>query len=174
MNNTDVLVLNGSPGSGKSTLANAIDERLRTIGLAHAVIDVDELCRVAPEPDRSLKWRNLRAMWPNYSAIPNLKVILPVCIDSKKDLEELRNAAPSEKFTICQLVADESILKDRVTRREPNEYWQRLLISLVDRYLAKDPDDRFGDFRVRTDDKTIEDAAQEIIGRLGWSNHRNR
>ena len=172
MNNTDVLVLNGSPGSGKSTLANAIDERLRTMGLAHAVIDVDELCRVDPEPDRSLKWRNLRAMWPNYSAIPNLKVILPVCIDSKKDLEELRNAALSEKFTICQLVADESILKDRVTRREPNEYWQRLLRGLVDRYLAKDPDDRFGDFRVRTDDKSIEDTAQEIIGRLGWSNHQ--
>ncbi len=168
MNDTEVLVLNGSPGSGKSTLANAIAESLRRMDIAHAVINIDEVGRIYPELGSSFGWNNLRAMWPNYAAISNLKVILPVCIDSKEDLEALRNAMPCKEITICELVANESTLKDRVTRREPNEYWQNKLRNLVDRHISKDSGDKFGDFRVRTDDKTVDDAAQEILERLGW------
>src|ERR1700722_12771758 len=135
MNDIEVLVLNGSPGSGKSTLANAIAEQLRQLNIAHAVIDIDELGRVYPELGSSLAWTNLGSMWPNYAAISNLKVILPICIDSEKDLEALRNAAPCKEITICELVANDSILKDRVTKREPNEYWQRKLRNLVDRHI---------------------------------------
>ena len=174
MNSTEVLVLNGSPGSGKTTLANAIAERLRELSVFHAVIDLDELARVGPEPDGSpefdisLKWRNLCAMWPNYSALLNLKVIIPVCIDSQRDLEELHKAAPARKLTICELVAGELVLKERVTTREPNEYWRSRLRSLVDRHLGKDPTDKVGDFRVRTDDKSIDEAVQQILNHLGW------
>ena len=168
MNHTEVLVLNGSPGSGKTTLANAIAERLREMDTPHAVIDVDELARVYPESGTSLGWKNLRAMWPNYAAFPNLKVILPVCIDSKRDLDELRNAAPSSKFRICELVASESVLKDRVTKREPNDYWQSKLRGLVEKHLGKDITRKFADFRVRTDDKSIGAAVEEILRQLGW------
>jgi energy-coupling factor transporter ATP-binding protein EcfA2 len=168
MNDTEVLVLNGSPGSGKSTLANAIAEHLRRMDIAHAVIDVDEVGRIYPELGSSFGWNNLRAMWPNYAAISNLKVILPVCIDSKEDLDALRNATPCKEITICELVANESTLKDRVTRREPNEYWQNKLRNLVDKHISKDSAEKFGDFRLKTDDKSIDDAAQEILERLGW------
>jgi hypothetical protein len=168
MNVTEVLVLNGSPGSGKSTIANAIAEHLRRMDIAHAVIDVDEVRRIYPELDSSFGWKNLHAIWPNYAAISNLKVILPVCIDGKKDLEALRNAMPHKQITICELVASESTLKDRVTRREPNEYWQSKLRNLVDKHIGKDSADKFGDFRVKTDDKSTDDTAQEILEHLGW------
>ncbi len=168
MNDTEVLVLNGSPGSGKSTLANAIAESLRRMDIAHAVIDFDEVGRIYPELGSSFGWNNLRAIWPNYAGFSNLKVIVPVCIDSKEDLDALRIAMPCKEITICELVANESTLKDRVTSREPNEYWQNKLRNLVDKHLSKDSADKFGDFRVRTDDKTVGAAAQEIIERLGW------
>src|SRR5579863_5883029 len=143
MNHTEVLVLNGSPGSGKTTLGNAIAERLREMDTPHAVIDVDELARVYPEIGSSLGWKNLRVIWPNYTALPNLKVILPVCIDTKRDLDELRNAVPSNKFSICELVADESVLKERVTKREPNDYWQSKLRALVEKHFDKDATCKF-------------------------------
>jgi tRNA uridine 5-carbamoylmethylation protein Kti12 len=168
MNDTQVLVLNGSPGSGKSTLANAVAEHLRLLDVAHAVIDLDEVARIYPERNIPLIWDNLRAVWPNYSAIPNLKVILPVCIDSNRDLEVLRSATPCGEFTICELVADASILKARVTNREPNEYWRSKLRNLVEKYISKASAERFGDFQVRTDDKSIEDATKNIIERVGW------
>ncbi len=168
-NDIEVLVLNGSPGAGKSTLANSIAEQLRQMDQAHAVIDVDELGRIFPELGSSLGWANLRAIWPNYAAVANLKVILPVCIDTKQDLEALRIAAPSNEFVICELVANESTLKARVTNREPNEYWQSKLRTLVDKHICKDLSDRFADFRVRTDDKSIDDAVREILQYLGWT-----
>jgi adenylylsulfate kinase-like enzyme len=172
-NDIEVLVLNGSPGAGKSTLANAIAEQLRQMDISHAVIDVDELGRVFPELGASLGWSNLRAIWPNYATMSNLKVILPVCIDSKQDLDVLRNAVPSKEFMICELVANESTLKDRVTKREPNEYWQRKLRTLVDKHISKALSDKFADFRVRTDDKSIDDAVREILQYLGWSAVKN-
>jgi tRNA uridine 5-carbamoylmethylation protein Kti12 len=168
MNDTEVLVLNGCPGSGKSTLANAISEQLRQMGIAHAVIDVDEVGRIYPEIGSSFDWKNVRAMWPNYTAISNLKVILPVCINDKRDFEELRSATPCRKFTICELVADAQTLKDRLTKREPNEYWQDKMRNLVDKYIDKSSEDKFGDFQVKTDDKAIQDAIKEILDHLGW------
>jgi adenylylsulfate kinase-like enzyme len=168
MNGIEVLVLNGSPGSGKSTIANAIAIHLMQMDIAHAVIDVDELGRIHPELGTAFSRNNLRAMWPNYAAIPNLKVILPVCIVSKQDLKEIRDAVPCKGFTICELVADESTLKDRVTRREPDGYWQTRLRELVDEHIHKDSADRFSDFRVRTDDKSIDDAAKAVLELLGW------
>jgi energy-coupling factor transporter ATP-binding protein EcfA2 len=174
MSDTEVLVLNGSPGSGKSTLANAIAEQLRQMDMAHAVVDVDELGRIYPELGNSLGWDNLRAIWPNYAAIPNLKVIVPVCIDNAQDLKALRNATPCKDLTICELVADPVTLRDRVTSREPNEYWRSKLRSLVDKHISKIPAEQFGDFRVRTDDKSINDAVQNILERLGWKAARSK
>jgi tRNA uridine 5-carbamoylmethylation protein Kti12 len=168
MNETEVLVLNGSPGSGKSTIANAIADRRRRMGVAHAVIDFDELGRIYPELDSSLGWNNLRAVWPNYAAIPHLRIILAVCIDTRNDLDALRNAMPKKVITVCELVANASTLKDRVTRRKPNEYWQNKLRNLVGKYVNKDPSDKFGDFRVNTDEKSILDTVQEVLEHLGW------
>ncbi|MGO9451903.1 MAG: AAA family ATPase [Candidatus Binataceae bacterium] len=137
MKDAEVLILNGAPGSGKSTLAGAIAERLREMDVAHAVIDVDAVGHIYPELGTSFDWKNVRVMWPNYTAVANLKVILPVCINDKNDLEELRNATPCGKFTICELVADTQTLKDRVATREPNQYWQEKLRRLVDKYIDK-------------------------------------
>ena len=137
--------------------------------VAHAVIEVDELGRIFPERGSSFEWSNLRALWPNYAATPNLRVILPVCIDRKRDLEALRDATPSREFIVCELVANESTLKHRVTEREPNEYWQRKLRTLVDKYVEKNMSDRPADFRVTTDDKSIDDSVREILEYLGWN-----
>jgi len=65
VNSVDVLILHGSPGSGKTTLSRAIAEHLRTADMAHAVIDLDDLCKVYPTPDRSFARENLNAIWPN-------------------------------------------------------------------------------------------------------------
>jgi DNA replication protein DnaC len=92
MNNTNVLILNGSPGSGKSTLADAISRELLSQNVHHAVIDLDAFaCVYLEEIDvlNNLKWKNLTAVWPNYSAFGTVKVIIPVLIDTTLDLEAL-------------------------------------------------------------------------------------
>lgn len=171
MNSLEVLILNGAPGSGKSTLAGAISEELRKADIPHAVIDLDEFAVVYPDntgSQNNLKWKNLASAWSNYSELGDIKVIIPVLIDTQEDLDLLKEAAPAHSFTICELKASSTTLKARVTKREPNEYWQNKLRSLVESYEKRSDEERFADFQVSTDDKAIDETAKEIIKHVGW------
>jgi adenylate kinase family enzyme len=168
MNNVEVLILHGSPGSGKSTLADALSEYFREADLTNIVIDPDELSRVYPPQDHSFSRRGLKAIWPVYSAVPNIKVIIPTVILDTEDLRLILDAIPAKRVMICELVAPEAVLKDRVSAREPNEYWQNRLRKWVDVYHQRDDSQKFGDFQVTTHDKSIEDTVKEIVEKAGW------
>ncbi len=170
LSNTEVLLLHGSPGSGKTTLAAAVAEQLRQADQAHAVIDLDQLSLIYPYQDRPFSHRNLKVIWPNYTAVPDLKVIIPTVIADAADYQSLIDAIPAAKVMICELTAPESILKDRVTAREPNAYWQERLRKWVDVYHQRDESQTFGDFQVTTHDKSIDETAKEIIKKANWHN----
>jgi len=161
-------VLHGSPGSGKSTLADALFERLRVAGLPGAVIDRDELSLVNPYQGYAFSLRNLAAIWPNYAAVERLRAIVPTVIADAEDHRGLREALPTSRFVICELIAPETVLKSRVSAREPNEFWKRQLEKWVDIYSQRDESQKFGDFRVTTHGKSVDDAATEILEELGW------
>lgn len=169
MNHTEVLLLHGSPGSGKSTLSVAVSEQLRQAEKAYAVIDIDELNIIYPPQDR-FAHRNLKMIWPNYTAVPNIKVIIPTVIADTANYQSLLDAIPAAKIMICELMAPKSILIDRVTAREPNAYWKERLKKWVDIYDQRDESQKFGDFQVTTHDKSVEEAAREIIIKAGWDN----
>jgi hypothetical protein len=168
-NGADVVVLHGPPGSGKTTVGHAIAEILRQSGTPHLVLDVDELERIHPENDPGIKWRILASIWPNYHPLGAIKVILPVLIDTAEDLRQLRAAIPAHSVTICELSASEATLHDRVTAREPNEFWRGKLRGLVDKYGERDAGQQFGDFRVRTEARSAHRAAEEILEHLNWT-----
>jgi predicted kinase len=168
VNDIHVLVLHGSPGSGKSTLSRAIAELLRALDVANAVIDLDDLSLVHPHQGRSFAHDNLRAVWPNFAAIPHLKVVLPTVVPDESELGRLRAAVPSSTFAVCELTAPLAVLKDRVMAREPNEFWQGRLQSFVDLYHRRTDLARIRDFQVSTHGRSVEDTAQEIIDKAGW------
>ena len=168
MNSVDVLILHGSPGSGKSTLARAVAERLRAADLAHAVIDLDDLSMVHPSPGRLFAYENLTAIWPNYAAIPHLKLLIPSVIADEEERRFLRSIVPGASFTVCELTAPEAVLKQRVTAREPNEFWRRRLRDFVDLYHRRTDLPTIRDFQVSTHDRPVDDAAREIIDKAGW------
>ena len=168
MNYVDVLALHGSPGSGKTTLARAIVELLREFDRANAVIDLDELSLVHPSPGRSFALDNLRAIWPNYAAIPDLRLVIPTVIADNDELARLHAAVPGSRFVVCELTAPEAVLKDRVTAREPNEHWRNRLRTFVDLYHQRSDLATIRDFQVCTHDKSINQAAREVIEKAGW------
>jgi adenylylsulfate kinase-like enzyme len=174
MNDVEVLILHGSPGSGKSTLADAIAEQLREAETTHAVIDLDEFARIYTAEDSSVlwlnnyKWKNLAAVWPNYSTIEGIKIIIPVVIDTAEDLKSIRLAAPAKAFTVCELTAPLEVLKQRVTQREPNDYWQQRLRGLVENYSKRHENERFADIRIATHEQSARETAAMIIKKLGW------
>jgi hypothetical protein len=136
--------------------------------MANAVIDLDDLCKVYPVPDRSFARENLKAIWPNYAAIPHLKLVIPSVIADEEERRMLRSAVPGATFAVCELTAPEAVLKDRVTAREPNEFWQGLLRDFVDLYHRRGDLPKIRDFQVATHDKSVDDTAQEVIEQAGW------
>jgi predicted kinase len=168
VNSVDVLVLHGSPGSGKTTLSRAIAEHLRTADMANAVIDLDDLSTVYPVPDRSFARENLKAIWPNYAAIPRLKVVIPSVIADEEERTLLRSAVPGATFAVCELTAPEAVLKERVTAREPNEFWQNRLRDFVDLYHRRSDLPKIRDFQVSTHGRSVAETAQDVIEKAGW------
>lgn len=162
----EALVINGSPGAGKNTIANAIAEKLRLADQQHTVIDVDELGRLYPENHDEIMWQNLTVVVQNYMVLENIKLILPVCLDSQDALDKLKAAVPANKLTICELTAPVEVLESRVTAREPNAYWQEKLRKLVRVY--NNMPEKFADFQVNTEKLSPEQVAQQILSKLAW------
>ncbi len=168
MNGVEVLILHGSPGAGKSTMAQVASELLREADVAHAVIDVDQIALVYPTPGADFSLNNLRAIWPNYAAIPKLKVMIPTVIDDERELALLKEALPASRFMVCELTADRSVLEERVMKREPNHFWQQRLMAFVDLYHRRTDLQRIRSFLVSTDSNSEAEAAQEVMTKAGW------
>ncbi len=162
-------MLHGSPGSGKTTLALAVAELLRAADRPNAVIDLDDLSNIYPDPVRSFARDNLKAIWPNYAAFPKLKVVIPSVVADVQEREQLRAAVPGARFVVCELTAPEAVLKDRVTAREPNVFWQRRLRDFVELYHRRSDLTRIWDFQVETHGRPIDEAARDVVEKAGWS-----
>jgi hypothetical protein len=146
-----------------------VAERLGRADVPNAVIDLDALSIVYPYRGRSFSRANLRAVWPNYVAVPDVRVILPLVVVDRADVLELREVATADRFIVCELTAPRTVLERRVTEREPNDYWRSRLLSFIALYHDRDDHAAIRDFQVSTHARSVEDSAVEILARCGWT-----
>lgn len=165
-----MLVLHGSPGSGKTTVAEAVAERLRQTKIASALIDLDALSLVYPYQGRPFSRANLRAVWPNYAAVPDVRVVLPLVVVDGDDLVELKEITRPAMFRVCELTAPRTVLERRIVEREPNEFWTARLLDFIATYHDRDDHAAIRDFQVATHPDSVDDSAAEVIRRCGWIN----
>src|SRR5690349_13926488 len=130
-----VLLLSGPGGVGKSTLAWEIATQLRRLGIAHVLLDSDELDRAWPlttaERDR-LNRANLTAFWANAAALGHSRLIFAgVFLNAAAALDWVTACIPGATITRVVLVARDGELERRVRAREigseADEQWQRTL-----------------------------------------------
>ncbi|WP_344790587.1 adenylyl-sulfate kinase [Gryllotalpicola daejeonensis] len=137
----------------------------------HAVIEGDNLDLAYPVPwQQGLKLAelNLAAMWRNYCEAGYRRLVFTNTV-SVLEIDSLSAALGGEVRAIgVLLTADDETVRSRLTAREIgsalDEHLERSAAT-ARRLDAQAPN---AVHRVRTDDRTVADIANEIVALTGW------
>jgi len=164
-----VIVLTGTMGSGKTTVMGEASDILSARGVMHAAIDVDTLAlaRLPARAPGDVAWQNLASVWRNYAASGAARLLIAVALETRADLERLREAVHCSTLVICRLRADLKTMQQRVSVRDPGMLREVFVarVAELDALI-----DRAGleDFSLSTDDRPVTDVARELLTRAGW------
>jgi len=177
---TQILLITGPAGVGKSTLCWEIAARLAGSGLAHAVIETDELDRVFPPPSSrelaslrpgttDVSSLNLAAIWSTYRALGHTRLIMSgVMVRPAEDLRWIADAIPDADFTVVRLRASDATLLSRLGRREVGSGRDdqiRRSLRQAEQMAGERAD---GLVLVLADDATPTDLADRVLRAVGW------
>ncbi len=166
------ILVTGPVGSGKTTVATEMGRLLSEAGIAHAVVDFDQLTeyrpRAADDPfGTQVGLANLTAVWRNYAAAGAKRLIIARVIESRDDLTDLRHAFPEANITVVRLRASVTTLQTRVRRREIGGALEWHLVRAAE--LAKLMDaHKLEDVLVEAEGRGPASIARDILVRVGW------
>jgi hypothetical protein len=156
---------------GKTSSAIEVSERLQRQGVAHALLDTDELDRIFPVPRdlARITERNLAFMWEGFHERGIRRIILVgVLLDRPSELSWIRRAIPDARLTIVRLVASEATLVDRIRLREIGSGFEGQLERTRKQLLALEQDPPTDAVILPTDGASIGEIAGRILDRSGW------
>ena len=169
---THILLVSGPAGVGKSTLGYEIGIQLRQAGVAHVMLDSDELDRVWPlsgsEQD-ALNRANLTAFWANASVLGHHRLILVgVFLDPDANRTWIDAAIPGAKVSRVVLEASNDELERRVRAREIGSgAADQLARALVQARRFRRRNVGSADV-LSTNGVDVADLARQAIERAGW------
>jgi adenylylsulfate kinase-like enzyme len=182
-----VLLLCGATGVGKSAVGFEVYLRDLRAGFTAAFIDLDQIgfCRPAPPGDTGnhrVKARNLAALWRTYHAAGAQRLIVAGPVEDEGAVRAYAGALPSATLTLCRLHAGRDQLTGRIMRRGQGGSWAQPgdpLIGQSTAHLRRIADEAAADadaleraaigaWRIDTDGRTVEEAADLIIAQTGW------
>jgi AAA domain-containing protein len=168
-----VLLLSGPGGVGKSTLGWEVATQLRRLGIAHVLLDSDELDRAWPlttaERDR-LNRANLTAFWANAAALGHSRLLFAgVFLNAAAARDWITACIPVASIIRVVLDTSDDELERRVRAREigseADEQWERTLAQArgFRRRNAGSAD------VLDTTGRAVPDLARQVIERTGWA-----
>ena len=165
-----VIVISGSMGSGKTTVLAEASDLLAASGVVHAAIDLDALgiAHLPGEARRALIYRNLASVWGNYAAAGVTRLLLADAVESRAELDRIRQAIPGCAVIVCRLTAKLETMQRRVSVREPGMLREELVgrVMVLDTLLD---DARLEDFSLVNEDGAVTEVARELLTRAGWA-----
>lgn len=176
----DIVLITGPAGIGKSTLTWEVGAQLAAAGIAHAIVETDELDRVYPLPSRTeldglrpgtldVSTLNLAAIWATYRALGHRRLIMSgVMVHLDSDRRWILAAIPEARITVVRLEAGESTLLERLRQREIGAgleaQFQRTLVQA--QRMAGEGEN--GAIRLTTDGRSPQLLARLLLDELGW------
>jgi hypothetical protein len=169
----ELLLIGGRSGAGKTAVALEISARLQALGLAHCHVEGDNLDAAYPRPaddpqGTGLTEANLRALWRTYAGVGHHRLIYVNTVSVLESDLVVRAVGGNALVVAILLIASDETAHRRLTRRETG----RELLTHLGRSRrmagvlhAEAPQNVH---RVRTDGRSVEAVAAEVIRLSGW------
>jgi predicted kinase len=166
---TRIIVISGSMGSGKTTVLGEASDLLSACHIAHATVDLDAIGTALLPDDvaRDLIYRNLEALYVNFSNAGITRILLAEAVESRAELERIRRAMPGAEFTVARLTAAVETMQRRLRNREPGMLQEQFLARAreLDRLLENAA---LEDLTIANDEHSVTDVARELLQRADW------
>jgi len=117
-----VVLITGAAGVGKTTYLTALTDVLADDGVAHAVIDADDVSWAYPYPDLAARAGYVRAASAAHRERGHDLLLLGEVVESPEHLAELLAAAEADDHLLVRLTAPYMLLRQRILAREPPEW----------------------------------------------------
>lgn len=160
---------------GKSTVGWEVSARLRSAGVAHAVIEGDFMGQVHPAPEgdphrTGIVERNLTAVWANYAELGYRRLIYTNTLSVMPGMTDVFRRAMGEDVRLVRvlLTARDRTARARLTERERGSELEEGLRSSVRKSRLLDEGVPPGTVRVSTDGRPVMDLAGEVLAATGW------
>lgn len=170
----EVLLLGGRSGVGKTTVGWEVSAWLQASGVAHCLIEGDNLDQAHPappdDPQRArLTERNLAALWANYAALGHHRLIYTNTVSVIEPDLVARAVGGTPRIIGVLLTADDRTARQRLGSRE--------IGSQLDAHVRRGAEmahrlrDTAADWvvRIRTDSRPVTDVARAVIAVTGWT-----
>lgn len=162
----ELLVIGGRSGVGKSTVGFEVAAQLKAAGVAHCLIEGDNLDHTYPPS--SLAETNLTALWTTYAARGFHRLIYTNTA-SVLEVDMITRAMGGRvRVTAALLTAEDATARARLDAREIGSQ----LTAHVDRSAAMaghlEASAPPGCARVATDGRSVIDIAREVVALTGW------
>ncbi len=162
-----VLLIGGRSGVGKTTVAYELSEQWQRAGVAHCLVDGDNLSAAYPKPaddpdGSALTEANLRAVWANHAAAGHRRLVYVNTVSVLEPSMVVRAVGGAAHVHGVLLTATDATARARLARREVG--------SALDLHVRRSAtmaavlDERAGDWvlRVPTDGRPVADLAAAI------------
>ncbi|MBY3065367.1 AAA family ATPase [Rhizobium laguerreae] len=175
-----IVLVTGPAGVGKSTLCWEMSAQLAAEGVAHAVIETDELDRVFPRPSPEDLERhrpgtldvssiNLAAIWSTYRALGHSRLIMSgVMMHLAFDRRWIMAAIPDAEITVVRLAATEPTILARLAQREGGSGAKEQAERSLRQARRMASEDATGMIVVHTDGKAPETLSKAVLREVGW------
>lgn len=173
---SEALLIGGRSGVGKTTVGAEISAQLQIAGIAHCLIEGDNLDQAFPappdDPSRTkLTEANLAALWRNYASRGYRRLIYTNTVSVLEPDLIARAMGGAPRIVSVLLTAQDATARHRLGAREIGSqldaHVRRGADMAVRLETAASPDV----VRMPTDGRSVEEIAREIITATHWLIH---
>ncbi|GAA2580841.1 hypothetical protein GCM10010435_67770 [Winogradskya consettensis] len=170
----EVLLIAGRAGAGKTTVGWEISAQLQAAGIAHCLVEGDNLDQAYPAPPgdptrRKLTESNLTAIWHNYAALGYRRLVYTNTVSVLEADMISRAVGGTPRITAALLTADDSTARGRLQAREIGTQLDAHLIRGAEMSRRLEASAPSWVVRVRTDGRAVAEVAAGVIVVAQWS-----